>query len=439
VSRSLLVHTALSSAVVASILLAGCDPICTNGVSRPGQEQVTRSASGTCVQLVVTRPDAGEEDAGTDAGWDAGTDDAGTDAWGCPNVVPGWATRVLDEGIDVITAAFVFDSQGVGHYAYSKGSRLHVGTTRPGDVPVRVESVWTAYDVHLAVDAAGTHHVLFQQGNNVGYAHDTGGVWQSQVLGEGWAGAIALDAQGAPHLLVGQRAPQEGYLHGTRSGTDSWSLTPLTTVGARGDRERMVVDAAGHVHIAFVRMDERGDFQVVYASDTSGTWLVEPLGWWLPLNSPRYRVALEVNAAGQPSLLASDTQGAWLWTKEVSGWKSYGLGAFLSRGPALSRSPFYPTLRHALMDDADVYADVNGSTSQLVVKPLYGTDSAGSTPPLILESRDGGNAFPGPSAVYADAQDQVQVGFSYVHYPSPADGGAAVTTRGLRYARYCPR
>ncbi|NOK23611.1 hypothetical protein [Corallococcus carmarthensis] len=433
--RSFLVHTALSSAAVAAFLLTGCDPICTNGVSKPGQGQVTRSASGTCVQLVVTRPDAGEE-GDPDGGDGGGLPDAGTDGGEC--ATPGWKTRVLDEGLDVITAAFVFDAQGVGHYAYSKDSHLHVGTTRPGDVPVQVSSVWTAYDVHMAVGTDGTHHVLFQQGDNVGYAHDTGGVWRTQLLGEGWTGAITLDAHDAPHLLIGRPYPQVGYLLGTRSNTGSWTLTPLEAVGAKGDRERLAVDATGHVHLVFVRMDERGKFQVVYASNTSGTWLAEPLDWRIPLSSPRYRIALEVDPTGRPSLLASDTQGAWLWVKEASGWTSHGLGAFLSRGPALSRNAAYPSLLHVLMDDADVNADLNGSASQLIVKTLSDTSPVGSTPPLVLETRDGGNAFPGPSAVHVDAQDRMQVGFSYVHYFRPADGGAPETTRGLRYARYCP-
>ncbi|NPC76468.1 hypothetical protein HPP05_42835 [Corallococcus exiguus] len=436
-SRSFLMHTALSSAAVATVLLAGCDPICMDGVSKSGQGQVTRSASGTCVQLVVTRPDAGEEDGGSDEGDGGALPDSGTDGGEC-GAGPGWTTRVLDEGIDIIISAFVFDAQGVGHYAYSKNSRLHVGTTRPGDVPVRLESVWTAYDVYMAVATDGTHHVLFQQGNNVGYAHDTGGIWRSQVLREGWAAAITLDAQDAPHLLIGRPYPQVGYLHGTRSSTGSWDMAPLEAVGAKGDRERMAVDAAGHVHIVFVRMDNMGKYQVVYASNTSGAWLVEPLDWRIPLSSPRYRIALEVDSEGRPSVVGSDTQGAWLWTKEASGWTSYGLGAFLSRGPALSRNAAHPTLRNVLLDDADANADFSGSTSQLVVKALYGTSSVGSTLPLTLETLDGGNALPASSAVHMDAQDRLQVGFSYVHYYYPPDGGTMETTRGLRYARYCP-
>ncbi|RKG63518.1 hypothetical protein D7V80_30410, partial [Corallococcus sp. CA054B] len=75
-SRSFLAYTALSSAAVATVLLTGCDPICTNGVSKPGQGQVTRNAAGTCVQLVVTRPDAGE-DGGSDGGDGGELPDAG--------------------------------------------------------------------------------------------------------------------------------------------------------------------------------------------------------------------------------------------------------------------------------------------------------------------------------------------------------------------------
>ncbi|CAM4209630.1 hypothetical protein COEX109129_13470 [Corallococcus exiguus] len=417
-------HTALSSAAVATVLLAGCDPICTNGVSKPGQGQVTRSASGTCVQLVVTRPDAGEDGGGLpDAGTDGGVCGAG----------PGWTTQVVDEGIDALTATFVFDARGVGHYAYSKNSNLHVGTTRPGDAPTRVWDVWTAYDVTMDVAADGTHHVLFQQGNNVVYASDANGTWKSRVLAEGWTGAIALDAQGVPHVLFRRPAPQVGYLYGTRSAKGEWSLSPIEALGNSDGIERMAVDANGHVHLVFVRWYGTQS-QVVYASNVSGTWTAEPLEWRLLLNSPRFRIALEVDPTGQPSLLASDSLGASLWVKEATGWKSYGLGAFQSRGPALTRSAFLPDIRYALLDDADMKA----STSQLVVQTLNGTSTVDTTPPLGLESLDGGTAFPGPSSVHVDDQDQVQVGFSYVHYYYPPDGGAVQTTRGLRYARYCP-
>ncbi|RKH50884.1 hypothetical protein [Corallococcus aberystwythensis] len=389
---------------------------------------MTRSASGTCVQLVVTRPDAGEQgDGGVDP-------DAGTGGEAC-TAVPGWTTRVLDEGIDNITTAFVFDAQGVGHYAYSKDERLHVGTTRPGDVPVRVEGVTLPFDMTLALGPGGTRHLLFQQGTQVGYAHDTGGVWQPQLLATGWSAALALDAQGAPYLLIGQPSPQMGYVLGTRSPTGGWDLTPLEALGIKGDRERMVVDAAGHLHVAFVRPQGTNN-QVVYASNASGTWSAEPLDWWLPLSSPRYRIALEVDALGQPSVVGSNSQGAWLWTKEASGWKSYGLGAYLSRGPAVVRSARYPNIRHVLLDDADPNADVHGSNSQMVLRSLYDTTVYGATPPLVLETRDGGNAFPGASALHVADQDQAQAGFSYVHYNHLPDGGLE-TTRGLRYARYC--
>ncbi|MBN8230953.1 hypothetical protein JYK02_25885 [Corallococcus macrosporus] len=429
-SRSFLAHTALSSAAVATLLLTGCDPICTDGVSRPGQGHVTRSASGTCVQLVVTHPDAGAE--GPDAGTDAGT---GGDL--CGSTEHGWTTQVVEESIDTLISAFVFDAKGVGHYAFSKDAHLHVGTTRPGDVPTRVDSVWTFFDVNLAVGADGTHHVLFQYVNDTSYATDLGGTWTTRYLSPGWARAIALDAQDRPHVLIARLAPKGGYLLGTVSATGAWTLTPLDELGLDGDRERMAVDANGHVHIVFARLSG-GTPKLVYASNASGAWVSEPLEQELPLGSPRLRVALEVDAAGRPSLLGSDDAGAWLLTKEDSGWKSYPLGAYRSRGPALARSATFPDLRHALLDDADVDANVNGSTSQLVVRTLHGTSPVGTTPPLVLETRDGGNALPGPSAVHVDDQDRIQVGFTYVHYDYPSDGGPAVMTRGMRYARYCP-
>ena len=102
--------------------------------------------------------------------------------------------------------------------------------------------------------------------------------------------------------------------------------------------------------------------------NTSGTWLAEPLDWRLPLSSPRYRIALEVDPGDGLPWWAPTPRGHGCGRRRPAAGRRDGLGAFLSRGPALSRSAAYPNLRHALLDDADVNADLNGSTSQLVVK-----------------------------------------------------------------------
>ena len=104
---------------------------------------------------------------------------------------PGWTTRVLDEGIDDITTAFVFDAQGVGHYAYSKDSPSTWAP--PGRATCRCG--WRACAPltctwRWARAAHGT--CCSSRATRVGYAHDTGGVWQSKLLGEGWAAASPL-------------------------------------------------------------------------------------------------------------------------------------------------------------------------------------------------------------------------------------------------------
>jgi hypothetical protein len=425
VSRSFLLPTALSA-----LLFVGCDSICMEGVPLAGTGRVRRDSTGACVAVLVT-PDLVEDDGGADAGPEP---DAGEPGQACEP--DSWTTRVLDEGVDSLTAAFVFDARGVGHYAYSKGARLHVGTTRLGDAPVRVDSVSTAYDVHLAVATDGTHHVLFQQGDSVGYAHDTGGTWRASLIGKGWAGTLALDARDTPHVLIGEAAPQGGYLHGLLTPDGDWNLTPLDSGGRRGALERMVVDAFDHVHLAFAR-EETGGAKVIYASNTSGTWVEEPLDWELPLGSPRVRFALQVEPTGRPVLVGASAQGAHLWVKQDGVWKKRGLGSRLSRGPALS---FQPTggLGHVLLDDSDENAPRHDRPSDLVVKSLLDLSDTGTTPPLAVESSDGGIAFVGQSAVASDASHRLHVGFSYVRYPVLPDGGWAPMVRGLRYATACP-
>ncbi|RKH28548.1 hypothetical protein [Corallococcus sicarius] len=429
---------AVSGAALSALLLTGCDPICVDNLTPPDRGHAYMNDAGVCV-IVVGPPDghdagpgdAGPEDAGTE---DAGPTDAGPVEPGC--LEPGWTARVLDEGADNAEMAFHFDAKGVGHYAYAKESRLYVGTTKPGDAPRRIDDVVSIQAVRMAVDSLGAHHVLFGQNDWVYYAHDRGGTWQTHALGEGRPAAITFDLWGVLHVLIERPLPDGGavYVYGIRPGSPTGWTVQLKEVGQTGTREQLVADASNRMHVLFLRTAGGGADDIpVYATDATGGWTAEPLEWAVPLDSPRPRLHLQVDAQGRPHVLGSDAAGAWWWVKDGAQWQRHSLGPLYSHGPALRMGDTGPS--HMLLDHDDAAA----KTSHLFVRTLAPeTDGGSTTPWLPVEASDGGLAFPINTALHTEDGGVVRVGYPYIHYMTTPGTPLPKVTRGLRYARYCP-
>ena len=345
---------------------------------------------------------------------------------------PGWTTRLLDEGGDDTEMAFSFDAQGVGHYAFAKGSWLYVGTTKPGDTPHLVDDASGSQHVHMVRDSRGSHHVLFARNEGVYYAHDETGSWETHSLGAGRPSGLAFDAGGVLHVLMQQTLPQLGtiYVHGTHPGTTSWLPRNLTELGRAGNQEQLVVDASNHLHILFLRRTFSGSTHV-YATDATGAWTVEPPDWAMPVESERPRVQLQVDARGRAHVVGSDASGTWWWAKDGDSWQRHFLGPFQSHGPALRMGDDGPS--HVLLDDSDEVRP--GRMAVWALTP--GVDGGSITPWLPVEPSHDGGTFPVGTALHVDDGGVVRVGYPYVAY-TDVDGGAPKVKRGLRYARYCP-
>ena len=374
-------HAVVSGAALSALLLTGCDPICVNNLTPADRGFAYKNDAGVCV-VVVGAPD---DDAGAQ---DGGPRDAGPVEPGC--LEPGWTTRVLDEGADNADMAFHFDTKGVGHYTYTKGSRLYVGTTKPGDMPQRIDEAVSIQAVRLVVDSQGAHHVLFGQNDWVYYAHDRGGTWETHALAQGNPAGIAFDGWGVLNVLMKQTHPELGmvYVHGLRPGTPNWQTTRLPELGPTGDREQLVADASNHMHVIFIRSPSRGEPDIpMYATNATNGWTAEPMDWKVPIDSPRPRPRLDVDAQGRPHVLGSDASGTWWWVKEGAQWQRHSLGPLHGHGPALHMEGAGPS--HALLDDDNEAA----GTSHLLVQALTpGTDGGSITPWLPVESSDGGLA-----------------------------------------------
>lgn len=411
---------AVITATLSAVVLSGCDPIRIEVVHPLVPSE---NVPGSSTPL-----------APGDAGLPGGSDtDAGTGDGGTVTCTPaGWTTRQLDEGTDGVEMSFRFDAQGVGHFAYGKASTLHVGRALPGEAPLRLDAFQAWEADGLVVDGAGTRHVLYFWQGVVYYAHDRDGTWRTVSLGEGIPGGLALDASGVLHVVLTQKvnAFTSFFAHGTDPGGD-WSPTRLDALGIAGDRVKLTVDAAGHAHFLFIRLDPRAD-TLWYASNASGTWQAERLTPDIGGASPRRRAALALDAQGRPHVLASDGTDAWLWLKDGATWTKRRVGSFNSHGPALWLEASGRV--HALLD----HDDKEGGTSHVAV--LTETQPGGVWTPtaeLPMESPDGGPMFPVNTALHLGADGRIQAGLPYLYY-EPVDGGMPRVIRGLRHASYCP-
>ena len=122
----------------------------------------------------------------------------------------------------------------------------------------------------MAVDAAGTLHVLF--GSETPYATNASGGWTFERFAPGTAGGsggeLALDGAGTPHAAFGTATGDFSYLlqHARRT-ADGWVVEQVEPwrLGTL-DGVSIAVDAAGDVHIGYVR-----DSGIGYATTRGGT------------------------------------------------------------------------------------------------------------------------------------------------------------------------
>ncbi len=182
------------------------------------------------------------------------------------------STNLLDTASPE-SATLAFDAAGVAHAVYSAGAGnvLRYGT--------RSQSVWTWSSLNatgdwpsIAVDLAGGVHVLFSDqttspyGLKYGY-RPSGGSWAFEQVRPSAAvvrhSALAVDRAGTPHVVYYDGASLR-YL---RRGAAAWSEELVRANAGRGCD--LLVDAGGAVHVSYYSSDN----DVMYSlRSATGDW-----------------------------------------------------------------------------------------------------------------------------------------------------------------------
>lgn len=198
-----------------------------------------------------------------------------------------------------------------------------------------VDTSATCFDAPLAVDQAGAAHMVYldEQTNTLRYATDASGTWQVAEI-PGTEGAefyvMALDGAGHLHIayqLFTSQAPDYFQVVYATDASGSWQ----STVVARGDVYPVIaVDGAGMAHIAFLGAQAPdGSYPVHYLTDASGIWTDVVVA---TSSDAKSLLSLAVDAVGNVDLAykshtglyyASDLSGSWQ-TSQVDSFGDYG-------------------------------------------------------------------------------------------------------------------
>lgn len=159
----------------------------------------------------------------------------------------------------------------------------------------------------LALDPQGYEHLSWCGPAGVVYAvHVADGGWNQQLAAPGvqcFATAIGLDSSGTAHILyLDTHSNRLMYMSG---GTGGWN--GVTISGAEGaEFYQLALDPAGHAHVAYLGFTGEAPhcYEIMYASDSSGSWQTTPVA--AALGYP----AIAVDGADQPEIAYVDSVGS---------------------------------------------------------------------------------------------------------------------------------
>jgi hypothetical protein len=155
-------------------------------------------------------------------------------------------------------------------YAYRDGDGWHVETVDP--------STWNVSATSLALDPLGNPHVAYIA-NGLRHAYRDEGGWHVDTIDPaGDPGArvsLAIDAMGRLHIsyrMSDTPKPSVALRYAYRDG-DGWHLETIDADGDVGEHSSLVLDAAGHPHIAYYVGYPYHHLR--YASRGTTTWYIE--------------------------------------------------------------------------------------------------------------------------------------------------------------------
>lgn len=169
------------------------------------------------------------------------------------------------------------------------------------------ESVDTGLYPSLAIDAAGTPHIAYQDSSSFDlmYAYRDPVRWLSEEVDmvglTGFYNSLELDSAGRPHIAYHTRSANEVKL-AVYDG-DDWS----SAVVDEGSVCDLAVDDRDVLHLAYYGLPER---VLRYAINPGDGWDIQTVAY--DLGNYGVDVALDLNSAGEPRIACSDSDNGVL-------------------------------------------------------------------------------------------------------------------------------
>lgn len=181
-------------------------------------------------------------------------------------------------------------SEWIPTIAVDEFCRVHIAHTYPDQIRyiTNASGSWVIDSIlvsgstpSIAVTPGGTPHIAYtaDDGNDdeVYYATFSGGSWHIDTITNNSvsskAASIALAPDSTPHVVYYDFTGGLKIWHAVKSlGARTTEFIPGSDIGTYSS---IAVDSAGKAHVAFVTGAYGGNREIIYANDTSGTWVTE--------------------------------------------------------------------------------------------------------------------------------------------------------------------
>jgi hypothetical protein len=238
-------------------------------------------------------------------------------------------SRTLDGSVVDEVPNLALDSGGDQHVAFERHSTDTDNGINAGDD----NGGWsfetaagTPAEPSIVVDSSGHEHIAYSDGADVHYVTNATGSWVDTTIAAGMHPSLAIEAD--DHLTIAFAG--DPYLAVARNGTGSWVVESLTGNGYPNDpRISVGVDSSGHTHIAVSSFSTGTN--VRYLNDVSGSW-VNGLA-----ATTGYAADLSVDAANHIHIAYvrydGINSGTWYRTNKSGSWIVLRLTRTSAEGP----------------------------------------------------------------------------------------------------------
>ncbi len=205
------------------------------------------------------------------------------------------------------------DSQGEPHVLYATATVLsYAGRTASGWVSETVAAERPASLVGLDIDPADVPHAVAVFGSELRLYRRLASGWAHETIGSGMIEGpdIALDHQGAAHVVYSRRSPSQAIIY-ARRGSSGWVLTEL----AAGSSARIAVGPDGRPQVVY----SNGRGTSSHTRFDGAQWVTQQLA------TSSNGIAIGVSSSGSPAI-AHNTRAAMATLTfhigESTGWRS---------------------------------------------------------------------------------------------------------------------